>query len=148
MVDAVVGSFSSVRLVDGRYEESSTWCVKVDSPSVARDVSRILGGAPSDSQARRGGQWEIVTKAIEIPVLAEDLDDDRLAFRLFDHCDVGVFFFPFGVWSREEVAGRLSLLGPCRDRCVLSIKPVEFKTRTGLTVLYRLPFVSASALQR
>ncbi|GGO35630.1 hypothetical protein GCM10012286_06610 [Streptomyces lasiicapitis] len=90
-------------------------------------VSQVLGG-----QASEFGDvgWEVETEAEEIPILLEETCACGVAFRIESAAHIGSFVFKSSYLMLDDCS-----LGP---RSML-IRPVQFKTRTGMYVLYLLP---------
>lgn len=140
------GFFHSSRTVNGRTEALYEWRVTTGSRDVARVVARRLGGAVRSVENYSSGRWEVLTESPVAEIVVRKIEGGEIAFSLFDNLTLGEFSFVSGMWNPEQI-GKISTAGESNSmRCELRLKPVAFKTRTGLTVLHILPSIKALAL--
>ncbi|MFJ6669173.1 hypothetical protein [Streptomyces sp. NPDC091383] len=133
------GRFHSDRVFSGRREALHEWRVTTNSRDVAQVAARRLGGEVRGIEDSPHSRWEVLTETPIVEVLVEDVTSEGISFMLAEEIEVGKFFFSSNMWNPQEII-KMSVNGdspsvPCR----LKLESVEFKTRTGLTILYILP---------
>ncbi|MCL6300275.1 hypothetical protein [Streptomyces kronopolitis] len=112
-----------------------------DSLNVAQVMARELGGDVRAVEESRYGRWEVLTESPAVEVVVTQTGGGTVSFTLPMEPDIGAFSFSSNMWNREQIS-RLSTVGDSYSaRCELRLRPVEFKTQTGLTVLYILPSI-------
>jgi hypothetical protein len=135
------GCFHSGRTINGRSEALYKWRVTTDSLAVARATARRLGGDVRDVEDSPHGQWEVLTESPVAEIALSKATDREITFSLPGETALGEFFFGSDMWNPEQISKMAAVCDSNSMRCELSLKPVEFKTRTGLTVLYILPSI-------
>ncbi|MFI5688898.1 hypothetical protein [Streptomyces sp. NPDC051636] len=139
------GYFHSDLIFNGRTEALHAWRVTTGCRDVAQVTSRKLGGEVRGSKDLPEGRWEVLTKSPAVEILVREVTGDGIAFTLPGETAIGEFFFRSEMWNPEDIA-KVSADGDLRYRpCQLKLEPVEFKTRTGLTILYVLPSIQLTA---
>ncbi|MGW0882907.1 hypothetical protein [Streptomyces sp. NPDC002671] len=110
-----------------------------DSRDVAQVTARKLGGEVRGIEDSPRGRWEVLTESPVVEILVRDVTDAGITFILSGETEIGEFFFSSDMWNPEEMI-KMSANGDSRSvPCRLKLESVEFKTRTGLTILYILP---------
>ncbi|MFJ9818800.1 hypothetical protein ACIRU3_26815 [Streptomyces sp. NPDC101151] len=139
------GYFHSSRATNGRTEALDAWRVTTDSQNVAQVMARQLGGDVHGIENSPDGRWEVLTESPAVEILVSEVADGVIAFTLLGEAGIGAFLFSSDMWNPEEIS-RMSVVGDSDfARCELRLMPIEFKTRTGLTILYILPSIELLA---
>ena len=139
------GCFHLDRSIDNRTDVLRNWRVTTDSRNVAQVVARNLGGDVRMIEDPGCCDWEVLTQSSTVEVLVSEVADGGITFFLLGESDVGSFFFSSAMWNPEEIFRLSTAMEYYSARCILRLKPVEFETRTGLTVLYILPSIELVA---
>ncbi|MGW1054266.1 hypothetical protein [Streptomyces sp. NPDC002521] len=133
------GCFHSDRIFGGRREALHEWRVTTEFRDVAQVTARKLGGEVRCIEDSPHGRWEVLTESPIVEVLVNEVASGGITFMLSEETEIGEFSFSSDMWNPQEVikmpADGNSPSVPCR----LKLESVEFKTRTGLTILYILP---------
>ena len=135
------GYFHSSRAINGRTETLYKWRVTTHSHAVARATARRLGGDVHGVEDSPYGRWEVLTESPAARIEVRKAADGEITFVLPDEMDLGEFFFGSDKWNVEQISRMSTISDSSPMRCELRLKPVEFRTRTGLTVLYILPSI-------
>lgn len=120
----IVGRFRSGRLVGKQPEALSEWRVTTGDPTVAAEVSRLMGGTPEEWDTDKEDSTEILTDSASVEIIIESSDKIDASMKLFGnsglvhHCD-GVEFL-----SPDEEKGV-----PCG--CPLLLSDRKDKARAG-----------------
>jgi hypothetical protein len=135
------GFFHSSRTIDGRTETLHKWRVTTGSRSLAQKTARQLGGDVQGVKNSPHDSWEVLTESSAAEIVIRRVVDESISFTLPGEPYIGSFFFSSDMWNSDEIS-QVSTVGDSYSmRCNLTLKHVEFKTRTGLTVLYILPSI-------
>ncbi|MFI1736328.1 hypothetical protein [Streptomyces sioyaensis] len=137
----IAGYFHSGRSINGQTETLYEWRVTTDFLNVAQAIARELGGDVRALENSRHDRWEVLTGSPAVEVVVIQAGGGTVSFTLPMEPDIGAFSFSSNMWNREQIS-QLSAVGDSHSvRCELRLRPVEFKTQTGLTVLYILPSI-------
>ncbi|MER6011042.1 hypothetical protein [Streptomyces bluensis] len=112
-----------------------------DSRNVADSAAEYLGGRVQEAENPVHGRLEVLAESSAVDVFVSELTGEEISFRLAIDPDLGFFTFSSGVWNREEISQLSRACDSSSVRGELALRSIEFKTRTGLTVLYVLPSI-------
>ncbi|WP_405686428.1 hypothetical protein OG204_20905 [Streptomyces sp. NBC_01387] len=135
------GYFHSGRTMNGRTEILHNWRVTTDARGVALAIARQMGGDVRAIEDSSHGRWEVLTDSPAAEILVSEVTDGDVAFSLPGGEGIGAFSFCSNMWNPEEISQLPNGRDSFSVECEMALKPVEFKTRTGLTVLYVLPSI-------
>jgi hypothetical protein len=103
-------------------------------------MAQKFGGEVHMVENAPGGRWQVLTESSAVGILLIDIVGGDITFTLPGESEMGAFLFGSDMWNPGEmsrVSAQISGFLPCK----LKIEAVEFKMRTGITVLYFLPSI-------
>ncbi|MFJ9842044.1 hypothetical protein ACIRYZ_16510 [Kitasatospora sp. NPDC101155] len=161
--DTVVGEFLTEQRGDDRSADASTWLVTTEFPTVAADLTSLLGGDTTEPMATTGGHITVATRTTEVLVVLDGPEAVTCAlvqhaatrslvpaisvrFRLAHAYQLGAFRFQSASWDLAEtvidVQHALAQTGG-QSLCKLSLQLVRFTARDGVEMAFRKPALTA-----
>lgn len=157
--DTVVGEFLTDQHEGGRSADASTWLVATEFPTLAADLTSLLGGDTTEPMTATGGHVTVATRTTEVLVVLDGPEAVTCAlvqhtatrslvpaisvrFRLAHAYQLGAFRFQSASWDLAEtvmdVQHELAQSGG-QSLCKLSLQLVRFTARDGVEMAFRKP---------
>jgi hypothetical protein len=133
------GTFSPAHESAASLASSPSWRVTVSDWHTANRISHTLGGHAQRADTPDREHWELTTKSASLAILVGGLPDSDISFRIASLQELGFFRLFSKSQTLTQTLIREVREFPTATLRILSIEPVLFTTRNGITVTYLRP---------